>query len=57
MSFFGFDPAVPKHGRHQQSAPGFAAPQDAFANASFEAAADEPYVFFSLTFDSIAKSK
>jgi len=57
MSFFGFDPALPKHGRHQQSAPGFAAPQDAFANASFEAAADEPYVFFSLTFDSIAKSK
>jgi DNA topoisomerase 2-associated protein PAT1 len=42
MSFFGFDTNLPRDRGHQQSAPGFTAPQDAFASLSNEAGSAEP---------------
>jgi DNA topoisomerase 2-associated protein PAT1 len=44
MSFFGFDTTLPRDRGHQKAAPGFAAPQDAFASLSSKNAADDAYV-------------
>ena len=46
MSFFGFDTSLPRDRGHQSNAPGFAAPQDAFASLSGRGAAndDDAYV-------------
>ena len=41
MSFFGFDTTLPRDRSHQKSAPGFAAPQDAFASLPTHSAADD----------------
>ena len=34
MSFFGFDPTIPRSGGHSSKAPGFGAPPDPFASIS-----------------------
>jgi DNA topoisomerase 2-associated protein PAT1 len=41
MSFFGFDTTLPRDRSHQKSAPGFAAPQDAFASLPAHTAGDD----------------
>lgn len=44
MSFFGFDTTLPRDRGHQKAAPGFAAPQDAFADLEGLESAQNVYV-------------
>jgi hypothetical protein len=46
MSFFGFDTTLPRDRAHQQAAPGFAAPQDAFADLSAPKSSENVYVHY-----------